>query len=96
MLLVLGINAQLSNSNRFMSYREAYLQLPMVMTLTTDGFDAAGTQFLPALAGTSCDYVCGLKNWFGSMIHSIQVDWNGVTELLTVTKVYPKDMLVLL
>jgi len=79
MLLVLGINAQLSNSNRFMSYREAYLQLPMVMTLTTDTFDAAGTQFLPTAAGTSCDYVCGLKNWFGSMIHSIQVDWNGVT-----------------
>ena len=74
MLLVLGINAQLSNSNRFMSYREAYLQIPMVMTLTTDTFDAGANQFLPTAAGTSCDYVCGLKNWFGSMIHSIQID----------------------
>ena len=71
--------SQLSNSNRFMSYREAYLQLPMVMTLTTDAFDAGANQFLPVAAATSCDYVCGLKNWFGSMIHSIQVDWNGVT-----------------
>lgn len=76
MLLVLGINAQLSNSNRFMSYREAYLQLPMVMTLTSD---ANNVGFAPATAGTSADYACGLKNWFGSVVHSIQVDWNGVT-----------------
>lgn len=68
--------SQLSNSNRFMSYREAYLQIPMVMTLTSDGFDVG---FLPATAANSCDYACGLKNWFGSVIHSIQIDWNGVT-----------------
>lgn len=68
--------SQLSNSNRFMSYREAYLQIPMVMTLTGDTINLT---FAPATAGTSCDYACGLKNWFGSIIHSIQVDWNGVT-----------------
>lgn len=68
--------SQLSNSNRFMSYREAYLQIPMVMTLTGD---AVNLGFAPATAATSCDYACGLKNWFGSIIHSIQVDWNGVT-----------------
>jgi hypothetical protein len=68
--------SQLSNSNRFMSYREAYLQIPMVMTLTGDANNLA---FAPATAATSCDYACGLKNWFGSVIHSIQVDWNGVT-----------------
>lgn len=68
--------SQLSNSNRFMSYREAYLQIPMVMTLTSDANNIA---FAPATAATSCDYACGLKNWFGSVIHSIQVDWNGVT-----------------
>ena len=68
--------SQLSNSNRFMSYREAYLQIPMVMTLTGDAVNIA---FAPATAATSCDYACGLKNWFGSVIHSIQVDWNGVT-----------------
>jgi hypothetical protein len=68
--------SQLSNSNRFMSYREAYLQIPMVMTLTSD---AVNLGFAPATAATSCDYACGLKNWFGSIVHSIQVDWNGVT-----------------
>jgi hypothetical protein len=68
--------SQLSNSNRFMSYREAYLQIPMIMTLTGD---VPNLTFAPATAATSCDYACGLKNWFGSIIHSIQVDWNGVT-----------------
>ena len=68
--------SQLSNSNRFMSYRESYLQIPMVMTLTGDAVNIA---FNPATAANSCDYACGLKNWFGSVIHSIQVDWNGVT-----------------
>jgi len=68
--------SQLSNSNRFMSYREAYLQIPMVMTLTGDTINVG---FAPATAATSCDYACGLKNWFGSIIHSIQCDFNGVT-----------------
>lgn len=68
--------SQLSNSNRYMSYREAYLQIPMVMTLTGD---AVNLGFAPATAATSCDYACGLKNWFGSVIHSIQVDWNSIT-----------------
>jgi len=61
-----------------MSYREAYLQIPMVMTLTADANSAL---FNPFAAATSADYAAGLKNWFGSVIHSIQVDWNGVTEL---------------
>ena len=76
MLIVLGINAQLSNSNRFMSYANAYLQIPMVMTLTDA---AANTAFAPLTPGTSADYSCGLKNWYGSIIHSLQVEWNGVT-----------------
>lgn len=68
--------SQLSNSNRFMSYANAYLQIPMVMTMTAD---AVGAGFSPATAATSADYVCGLKNWYGSIIHSIQAEWNGVT-----------------
>lgn len=68
--------SQLSNSNRWMSYREAYLQIPLVMTLTSD---ANNVGFAPATAASSADYACGLKNWFGSCIHSIQCDWNGVT-----------------
>ena len=68
--------SQLSNSNRFMSYANAYLQIPMVMTMTAD---ANGAGFSPATAATSADYCLGLKNWYGSIIHSLQVEWNGVT-----------------
>lgn len=68
--------SQLSNSNRYMSYANAYLQIPMVMTLTAD---ANGVGFAPDTAATSADYACGLKNWYGSIIHSIQAEWNGVT-----------------
>jgi hypothetical protein len=59
-----------------MSYRESYLQIPMVMTLTGDADNTIKCNTAP----TSCDYACGLKNWFGSIIHSIQVDWNGTTK----------------
>lgn len=68
--------SQLSNSNRYMSYANAYLQIPMVMTLTAD---ANSNLFLPAQSNNSCDYACGLKNWYGSIIHSVQAEWNGVT-----------------
>ena len=68
--------SQLSNSSRYMSYREGYLQIPMLMTLTTD---ANSELFLPAAVGTSRDYACGLKNWYGSIIHSISCDFNGIT-----------------
>jgi len=68
--------SQLSNSNRYMGYQSAYLQIPMVMTLTADGNSAL---FAPATAATTADYACGLKNWYGSVIHSVQADWNGVT-----------------
>ncbi len=68
--------SQLSNSNRYMGYQSAYLQIPMVMTLSADANSAL---FNPAAAATSADYACGLKNWYGSVIHSVQADWNGVT-----------------
>ena len=68
--------SQLSNSNRYMSYANAYLQIPMVMTLTAD---TNGAAFDPATAGTTADYSLGLKNWYGSIIHSVQAEWNGVT-----------------
>jgi len=74
--------SQLSNSNKYMSYREAYLLMPLLLTVTsgtgtTTDTDAGG--FLPATAGTSADYAFGLKNWFGSMIHSFTLDYNGTT-----------------
>lgn len=68
--------SQLSNSNKYMSYREAYLLCPLLLTLSTDN-----GAFSPATAGggTSADYAMGLKNWFGQIIHSITVDMGGTT-----------------
>ena len=59
-----------------MSYANSYLQIPMVMTMSAD---TNINLFDPTSAATSCDYACGLKNWYGSIIHSIQAEWNGVT-----------------
>jgi hypothetical protein len=70
--------SQLSNSNKYMSYREAYLAVPMLLTLASTT-PASNVAFLPATAGTSADYAFGLKNWFGSIVHSITAEYNGVT-----------------
>lgn len=68
--------SQLSNSNKWMSYREAYLLMPLTLTLYT----AAGTAvFKPAQSTFSADYAIGLKNWYGQMIHSLTLDYNGTT-----------------
>jgi len=70
--------SQLSNSNKYMSYREAYLLMPITLTVGTILQASAGA-FDPATAGSSADYLVGMKNWFGSMIHSITMDYNGTT-----------------
>lgn len=62
--------SQLANSNKYMSYREAYLSVPMLLSLST----APGTA-----ASVLGDYSIGLKNWFGSIIHSMTLDYNGTT-----------------
>ncbi len=64
--------SQLSNSNKWCSYREAYLSVPMLLTLTSD---VSG--FVPET--NSADYSMGLKNWFGSIIHSFALDFNGTS-----------------
>ena len=63
--------SQLANSNKYMNYREAYLSVPLIMTLTG-----------PAAAlnnQNTCDYVLGLKNNFATMIHSTTIEFNGTT-----------------
>jgi hypothetical protein len=65
--------SQLSNSNKYMSYREAYFLIPMLITLTSNA--AAG--FNPV--NQPCDFCVGLKNWFGQIIHSFTLDYNGTT-----------------
>jgi len=73
--------SQLANSNKFMNYREAYLLMPMMITLTgspTIGASAIPI-FSPATQITGCDYAVGLKNWYGSIVHSMTLDYNGTT-----------------
>ena len=69
--------SQLSNSNKYMSYREGYLSIPLLITIANDA--AATGPIIPATAGNSCDLAVGLKNWFGSIIHSFTLDYNGTT-----------------
>jgi hypothetical protein len=65
--------SQLSNSNKYMNYREAYLAVPLVLS-------ASGTSVTaPETAATSFDYALGLKNWYGTLIHSMTLDLNGTT-----------------
>lgn len=72
--------SQLSNSNKYMSYREAYLAVPMLLTLATTDLATAGA-FAPATGATSADYAVGLKNWFGQIVHSLTLDYNGTTTI---------------
>jgi hypothetical protein len=68
--------SQLSNSNKWMSYREGYLATPMLLTLTS----GLGANILKAnTPNESADFAVGLKNWFGSIIHSLTLDFNGTT-----------------
>jgi hypothetical protein len=74
--------SQLSNSNKYMSYREGYLAVPLLLTLSTPANGmvpdlAAGAN--NARGSNSVDFAIGLKNWFGSIIHSLTLDFNGTT-----------------
>lgn len=79
--------SQLSNSNKYMSYREAYLLMPFVVTVATAGNPTTNTNppagsiggFRPLTGAYSADYCVGLKNWFGQIIHSFTLDYNGTT-----------------
>ncbi len=67
--------SQLSNSNKYMSYRQAYLSVPLVMAASSD----IGTM-LPTSGDISKGArAFGLKNWFGSIIHSMVLDYAGTT-----------------
>jgi len=72
--------SQLANSNKFLSYREGFLTVPLLITLT-QSVGSTGT-FAPETAATSADYAIGLKNWYGSIVHSMTLDYNGTTGLV--------------
>lgn len=70
--------SQLSNSNKYMSYRESYFLIPMLMTIeSTAGVGGDAQGWKPK--SKPCDYGFGLKNWFGQIIHSFTLDYNGTT-----------------
>lgn len=77
--------SQLANSNKYMSYREAYLSIPLLLSLVVPATGNAAVTFLqPTANGQTgnigrADYAIGLKNWFGSIIHSFTLDYNGTT-----------------
>ena len=65
--------SQLANSNKYMSYYEATLIIPLILTLNSTGV-------APVLnLGATGDYIMGLKNWLGTMVHSFTLDYNGTT-----------------
>jgi hypothetical protein len=69
--------SQLSNSNKYMSYREAYLAVPLLLSLTTP--NSTNCLLAPDPNYGNADYAIGLKNWFGQIIHSFTLDYNGTT-----------------
>lgn len=64
--------SQLANSNKYMAYREAYLAVPLLLSMRS----APQIGVNPI---TPNDYSIGLKNWFGQIIHSLTLDYNGTT-----------------
>ena len=55
--------SQLSNSNKYMSYREAYFMIPMMLTLST-----ANGVFTPRGGATSSDYAMASVGQSGSSL----------------------------
>lgn len=77
--------SQLANSNKYTDYRNSYLSVPMVMALSSVT-DASGVSILSANATpTTGNMLAGvtqapsLKNWFGSIVSSMLLDYAGTT-----------------
>jgi hypothetical protein len=80
--------SQLSNSNKYMSYRESYFIIPLTVVMASDnsvaGINTAGANgdmplMTPNSSAFALDSAVGLKNWFGNIIHSFTLDYNGST-----------------
>jgi len=65
---------QFANSSSFLNYSEGFLQIPMLLTVTSD----VGVGFSPAQENTGAGYGIGLKNNFSSIIHSISISYNNI------------------
>ena len=73
--------SQLANSNKYMAYREAYFAVPLLLTATNASTN--GLMQDTQASGNSCDRAFGLKSWFGSLIHSMSLDYAGTTIIQT-------------
>jgi hypothetical protein len=74
--------SQLANSNKYMNYREAYLTVPLTLALTCSTYTTGAAGAANAVWNPStglCNQALGLKNWYGSVIHSFTLDYNGTT-----------------
>ena len=67
--------SQLSNSNKYMDYKNARLIVPLLLTLSSD----TANVFAPDTAATAVPYGIGLRNWYGTICNSIMVEMNGTT-----------------
>ncbi len=74
--------SQLANSNKYMAYRDAYLTVPMMLAASSvPTANSANSSALPTPTSNSqsADFGFGLKNWFGSIVHSMILDYSGTT-----------------
>lgn len=69
---IVADSSQLSNSNKYINYREAYLMIPLFLTLSKT---TVGGEFTPATDNEN--FAIGLKNWFGNMIHNLSLEFQG-------------------
>ncbi len=71
---IVSISSAISvSSNKWLCWREAYLQIPILISVTTDAI----TGFAPATPATGAPFCCGLKNFYGSIIHSMSISMGG-------------------
>jgi hypothetical protein len=86
--------SQLANSNKYFCYREGMFIVPMTLTMASldaqvvnanlelpaqpAGY-AQAQLFQPLQSGSNFDSALGLKNWFGNIVHSFTLDYNGST-----------------
>ena len=71
--------SQLANSNKYMSYRDAYISMPLVLCATEQAAAAGAVMPGPGATSTSAGFCFGLKNSFQTMIHSMTLDYAGTT-----------------
>lgn len=65
--------SSLSNSGKYASYSEAYLQVPLVIVHSANTGTAG---FNTALTASDAPFAVGLKNGFHQLIHSMSVEYN--------------------